>query len=366
MTWNWQQKDWPNFTYNSEPLQALEKEFLHNSGILFGVFKHLDVKNQQSILIDFMSDEALRTSEIEGEYLDRDSIQSSIRKEFGLQSKEGKVAPAERGVAEMMIDLYHTYASPLTHETLFRWHQMLLGSRDDLESIGRYRTHKEPMQVVSGDPVHPTIHFQAPPSERVHQEMEAYIEWFNKSETTGLSAITRASIAHLYFESIHPFEDGNGRIGRALVEKCLGQSLSYPTLIALSTQIESHRKDYYEALEQANKRNEITPWLVYFGKTILAAQRHTQEGIEFLVLKGKLLDKFRNQLNPRQEKCILRLLREGPKGFQGGLNAEKYMKITKASSSTATRDLHQLLEMGLLRKEGKRRHTRYYLVMEQA
>jgi Fic family protein len=161
--------------------------------------------------------------------------------------------------------------------------------------------------------------------------------------------------------SIHPFEDGNGRLARALAEKCLAEGLGHPVLIALSATIHRGRKTYYEMLERANKRNEVTEWLEYFAEAILAAQAEAQTWVEFLIEKTKLFDRLRGLLNERQEKVLLRMTREGPAGFQGGLSAENYLAITGASRATATRDLQELVEMGALVRSGRLKGTRYRL-----
>jgi Fic family protein len=176
-----------------------------------------------------------------------------------------------------------------------------------------------------------------------------------------LSALTRAGIAHLYFECIHPFEDGNGRIGRALAEKSLAQNIGQPSLIALAYTIERKRKDYYAALERNNKDNEITDWLTYFAKTVLEAQKNTLKRVDFYLAKAKLYERLRGRLNERQEKVIARMFRQGIDGFKGGLSAENYIRITEASRATTTRDLQDLVEKGALMKTGELRHTRYYL-----
>ena len=222
----------------------------------------------------------------------------------------------------------------------------------------------EPMQIVSGAIYAPKVHFEAPPSSQMMAEMEQFIAWFNDTSPAGkkpLPALLRAGIAHLYFVSIHPFEDGNGRIGRALAEKALAQCLGQPTLIAIAYTIERSKKAYYTALEQANRHNEITPWLTYFADLVLNAQRYTATWIEFLINKAKLYDRLRGQLNSRQEKVLARLFREGPEGFIGGLSAEKYIGITGAPRSTATRDLQDLVGKGVLLRRGERKHTRYLL-----
>lgn len=360
MTWNWEHEDWPNFSYDAKALEELENRFLMGSGTLLGAFKHLDGEQQQSITIDLISDEALKTSEIEGEYLDRESLQSSIRKQLGLQASKQKIAPAEQGVSEMMINLYQNFDTPLEHQTLFEWQKMLLKGRTDLKEVGCYRSNPEPMQVVSGAIHKPKIHFEAPPSKIIRNEMDDFIRWFQNSKHK-LPALTRAGIAHSYFVSIHPFEDGNGRIGRAISEKAMAEELGQPTLISLAQTIESKRKAYYDALQSVNRTNEITDWLIYFSNTVLDAQQRTMRLVEFSIAKAKLYDRLGEQLNARQAKVIDRLFKEGPDGFKGGLSAENYISITKTSRATATRDLADLVKKDALTKKGELKHTRYYL-----
>jgi Fic family protein len=366
MRWNWQQRDWPKFTWQELRLAQAEQQFLLGAGTLVGAVKHLKGDEREQITVEAISTEAVTTSEIEGEILDRASVQSSIRRQFGLQTDNRRVKPAEQGIAEMMVDLYRSFAAPLSNEILFAWHRMLVSGRRDLKDVGRYRTGGDPMQVVSGAIYEPKVHFEAPPSSRVKSEMHRFTAWFNRTGPGGpepLPALTRAGIVHLYFESVHPFEDGNGRIGRALAEKSLAQSLGQPTLIALAATILAKRKSYYEALEAANKKNEITGWLAWFAGVAIEAQRRTTALVEFLIHKAKLLDGLRGKLNQRQEKVLLRMLREGPGGFVGGLSAGKYAMIAEASPATATRDLVELVALGALVRTGERKHTRYQLVI---
>jgi len=362
MIWNWQQAEWPNFSYESKALEAFEASFLRESGLLLGSYRHICEADQQTLMIESMSNEAMKTAEIEGEYLNRDSLRSSMRRHFGFAAETRKIPPAERGMAAMSTDLYRTFAAPLTHKSLWDWHEHLMSGRDDIEVKGHYRTHEEPMQIVSGPFSKRKVHFEAPPSQSVHREMSAFLKWFNLTGPKGkapLPALARAGIAHMYFVSIHPFEDGNGRIARALAEKALSQNLGQPTLIALSQTIQSHKKRYYDQLELNNKDGEITDWLSYFAQTILAAQKTTQQAIDFLIEKTKFYDRFKGQFNERQAKVIARLFEEGPAGFKGGLSAENYIKITGTSRATATRDLQALVEKGALVQKGERKGTRY-------
>ncbi len=360
MKWNWEHKDWPKFRYKKEEIEKLETEFLYSSGLVFGVYKHLNKKNQESLTIDLISTEALKTSEIEGEMLSRDSLQSSIKRNFGIASDHRKIPAAEKGIADMMTDLYQNFDDRLSHSALFRWHKMLTNGRRDLYDIGKYRTHEEPMQIISSRLDDPKIHFEAPPSTQVKKEMDEFIAWFNNSKTS-TPPLARAAIAHLYFVSIHPFEDGNGRIARALAIKALSQSIKQPLLTSLSKIIQQSRKKYYQALEDNNQKLEITNWLNYFGKSFLESQNHTQKLIEFLLTKAQLFESLKDQINERQEKALTRIFAEGPNGFEGGLSAENYIKITKTSRATATRDLQDLLEKSALIKKGELKGTRYFL-----
>ena len=364
MKWNWQQKDWPNFTYNIQEIKELEDSMLFRTGVLFGTFQHLSQESQSYLKIEIISNEALKTSEIEGEYLNRDSLQSSILRQFGLQNDNRRIQPAEKAISELMVDLYNNYQEPLSHQLLYCWHQMLMRSRTDLNDVGHYRTSSEPMQVISG-PIHdPKIHFEAPPSSVVLDEMKKFTYWFNDTKPNGInpmSCLVRASIAHLYFVSIHPFEDGNGRIARALAEKALAQCIGQPTLIALATIIEKDKKTYYQKLELASQSNEITGWINYFANTILNAQNYTQIRIEFLIKKAKFYEQYKDNLNQRQEKVISRMFQEGPEGFKGGLSAENYLRITQTSRPTVTRDLNELVRKNALIKSGDKKYARYTL-----
>ena len=244
---------------------------------------------------------------------------------------------------------------------------MLLDGDRSIKVIGGYRTHDDAMQIVSG-PLHKrAVHFEAPPSTAVPKEMTHFIAWFNATapgQTKAIPALTRAGLAHLYFVCVHPFEDGNGRIGRALAEKSLAQNLDRPSLIALAYAVERKRKAYYAALELNNKSMEVTDWLTYFAETVLHAQDNTMKRLDFYVAKARLYQRLRGKLNDRQDKAIVRMFQEGIDGFKGGLSAENYITITGTSRATATRDLQDLVEKGALCKTGELRHTRYSLNLD--
>lgn len=364
MAWNWQQQEWPEFSFDSKALGPFESEFLVKSGEFLGSFKHVGQDDRDMLKIELLSEEAVKTSEIEGEILRRDSVQCSLRQQFGLEGDDANVNAAEHGIAEMMADLYKRFATPLTSEMLFDWHKMLMSGGRQISVIGGYRTHAEAMQVVTPNAGKPKVHFEPPPSSKVPSAMDAFIAWLHDTAPNGkapLPALTRAGIAHLYFVCIHPFEDGNGRIGRAIAEKSLAENLGQPTLIALAYTIERKRQLYYDALERNNKELEITDWLKYFALTILEAQENTNKRVDFYVAKARFYEQFRDQLNERQQKVVARMFREGIDGFKGGLSAENYLSITKTSRATVTRDLQDLVEKGALSKTGELRHTRYSL-----
>ena len=362
MKWNWEKPDWPEFRWDRSGMAAQEEQFLLGSGVVIGMVRHLGEEGRDQLLVEAMSGEAVTTSEIEGEILTRASVQSSIQQQLGLAAEKRRVTAAEQGVAEMMVDLYRSSSEPLSDEMLFGWHRMVTAGRRDLADVGRYRTSREPMQIVSGRIGAQRVHFEAPPASRVQMEMERFLGWFHRTAPRGsesLPAVTRAGIAHLYFESIHPFEDGNGRIGRAISAKVLAQGTGQPIAVALAETMLAHQKSYYEALERAGKQVEATAWLAWFAEIALEAERRTTALVEFLIAKTKLLDRMRGRINLRQEKALVRVLREGPEGFEGGLSAGNYAAITGASTATATRDLADLSEKGALVRTGERRHARY-------
>jgi Fic family protein len=361
--WNWQQPDWPQFVYNEMVVSPLEATFLRRSGVHVGALLHLSEEDRENVQAELLSVEALLTSRIEGEFLNRDSLQSSIRRLFGLEGDLKKATAAEEGISELQVDVYRNFAEPLSDELLFKWHRMVMRGRSDLRAVGSYRTHADPMQIVSGALHDPVVHFEAPPSWMVAEEMAKLIGWFNGA-ATGLPGLVRAGIAHLWFETIHPFEDGNGRIGRAIAEKALSQSLDQPTLIALSSVMEAGRKQYYDALGKASRANEITAWLEYFGKTVVEAQEYSLMRVEFLIHKAKFFERYRGRLNDRQEKVLLRIFREGIDGFKGGLSSKNYVGITQSSPATATRDLADLVGKAAVLRTGELKNARYFLNLE--
>ncbi|MDR7131585.1 Fic family protein [Algoriphagus sp. 4150] len=368
MSYNWEQSGWPNFTYKEGKSGRILLDFLMKSGQLSGVLIGLSEGNQTELLLEMMVVEAIKTSEIEGEFLSRTDVMSSIKKNLGIHEEQPLLVKDLRakGIAQLMIKVRTDFVLELTEEVLFEWHKLLMeGNRYVL--AGQWRASTAPMQVVSGPIGKETVHFEAPPSVRVPAEMASFISWFNKTAPGNSEAINnpliRSAITHLYFESIHPFEDGNGRIGRALAEKALHQGLGHATLISLSGTIEAKKNEYYNALKRGQSSNEISAWLDYFADTVYHAQLSAEQLINFTLQKVKFFDRFKDVLNDRQAKAINRMLAEGPAGFEGGMTAKKYMVITKASKATATRDLQVLAELGIFLPKGGGRSVSYELVI---
>jgi Fic family protein len=365
MPYNWQQPDWPEFRYELGGVAEQLLAFADHAGRVGGLLEGLPDDLETEAVLDLMIAEAVRSSAIEGETLNRDAVMSSIRNRLGLnpvpQPVDSRMAD---GAGELMVAVRNGFREPLSKETLFSWHRMLLGGTPGLR-VGGWREGGDPMQVVSGRIDRPTVHFEAPPSVSVPAEMERFIAWFNDTAPGGPKAIpeppVRSALAHLYFESIHPFEDGNGRIGRALSEKALSQGLGRPVVLSLSRSIDSARNSYYSALKAASHGNEITAWIDWFVGVVVHAQREAGDQVLFVLRKAKFFQRFENELNERQLKIVRRMFEAGPDGFTGGMNARKYVALTGASKATATRDLLQLARIGALHPLGGGRSTRYVL-----
>lgn len=367
MKYNWQQPDWREFRYSSTPeIESALYEFAGKTGYVTGMLDAIPQDLQQEVIIQIMVVEAMKTSAIEGEFLTRQDVISSIRNKLGLPAPHHTFKDlSAAGAGELMVTVRDTYHQKLTKKMLFEWHHLLMQGNNHI-NIGAWRKGTSPMQVISGSFGKETVHFEAPPSASVSVEMSQFIQWFNDTAPGGKKAIrnpaVRSAIAHLYFESIHPFEDGNGRIGRAIAEKALSQTVGRPVLLSLSRTIEADKKAYYQHLKSAQKGNEITEWVHYFVTTILKAQIEATQLVVFTLKKTKFMDLLRDKMNERQTKAILKMLDAGPEGFEGGMNAKKYMSITKASKATATRDLQDLLVMeAVIYIGGGGRSTHYAL-----
>ena len=361
--YNWQIKKWAEFIYDEEILSSNTLKFAELSGEIFGVFKTFNSVKQQNEILDIMISEAVKTSEIEGEMLSREDVRSSFLKKLGLISavKNIKDKRAEN-IAFLMLEVRTDSREQLTEQMLKNWHEILFNNSKYINA-GMYRKSKETMQIVSGAYGREKVHYEAPPSTKVPLEMKNFVKWYNKFNPKGnvTKIIIKAAITHLYFESIHPFEDGNGRIGRALIEKCLSESLGKQIIMSISQTIEKNRNKYYAELKKAQTTLEINSWLLYFSQFLIDAQKNALEILDFSVKKTQFFDKYKKVMNDRQTKAINKMLDAGKDGFEGGMTAKKYISITRTTKATATRDLQELVENGILLQNLAGRSTNYIL-----
>jgi Fic family protein len=365
MTYNWQISTWPDFVYNVSDIQPIILELAEETGEVNGMVTSLSDDLKEETSLQLMLSEAVKTSEIEGEFVSREDVMSSLRNNLGLNDHPVYIKDRHAGgVAQLMVAARKSFNEPLHLDMLLEWHKILMVNAKHINT-GQWRTGTQPMQVISGTHGREVVHFEAPPSSSVLREMEGFIHWYNNAifplKTKIAEAVLKAAIAHLYFESIHPFEDGNGRIGRAIAEKALSQSLGRPVMLSLSNIIERDKVTYYSALKEAQRTLEITGWINYFAGVILDAQRDAKMMVQFTLQKARFFDLYKDQFNKRQLKAINKMMEKGTEGFQGGMTAKKYININKTSKATATRDLQQLQIMGVLTQEGAGRSVRYHL-----
>ena len=359
--WAWQHPSWPNFTFDPSAFPERVEAFHRAAERLSGRFEALPDAYQTDAQVALMLAEVIATSAIEGEHLDRDSVRSSLLRHFGEIVSGHQHDDRAEGATELIVDVRRNWHRPLSHETLGHWQSLVVVHRITSTVMrGVYRNHPEPMQIVSGRYVgRPrTVHYEAPPSADVPREMERFLDWYNDNKS--LAGPIRAAVAHAWFEKIHPFEDGNGRVGRAISDHALSQSLGRPTLACLATAIDADRDGYYRALEAAGRRDlDLSAFLDYFTAAIVRAQEIALAEVAFILDKTRFHDRFDASLNERQRKVIARVFAEGRAGFAGGLSAKNYVSIAKCSPATATRDLAALRDIGALVPHGRGRGLRY-------
>lgn len=348
-------------------MAGLLREIYPLQGRLLGGVQSVSGEESLQSEMNALLQNAINTSAIEGERLDVDSVRSSLARRLGLDCAGlPPGTPQTDGLADILLDATHHHGDPLTIQRLYQWHRALFPmGQSGLTPIrvGELRG-EAPMQVVSGPLGNPKVHFAAPPRERLECELDAFITGFNASQAdTTLDPLLRAGIAHLWFITLHPFDDGNGRIARAITDLALAQadhhSIRFYTMAAT---IMAHREEYYRVLERTQRNGlDITDWLEWFLIMLRQTLNRALDQIQHVLLKTQFWRQHHQTLlNERQNKVMNRLLDASPTGFTGGLNARKYMGLTKASKATATRDLTDLLEKGLLRKcPGAGRSTRY-------
>ena len=387
MNYIWQHKQWPNFVYDSEKLSALAYQYAKQTAKLSGSLLQTDLDDALTAQLDLMVDEAINTSLIEGENLNPASVRSSLQNYLNLIPTPINVADAKaEGLAALIVDVRKNFHNPLSKELLFNWHQMVLVGFEDsiLNSdliVGQWRNSPEPMQIVSGPIGYERIHYEAPASKDLDQLMAGFLDWFNNSVSDDSSStsdfqpipgVIRAGIAHLWFEVIHPFDDGNGRIGRAIIEYALAQDLGTPVVLSMSTHIEKNKKAYYQHLNQASccdvselddsNALDITSWLTWFIETLMAAQKDAESKMEVIFQKTQFWQHHKEtKLSPRQITALNKIFKAGKEGFPNGISAQKYAALAKCAKATATRDLGDLVSKDCLSIEGIGRGIRYFI-----
>jgi Fic family protein len=356
--------DWPQFRWDDKVLAEPLAYLRHRQGRLIGRMEGLGFALRGEALLQTLTEDVLKSSEIEGEILDRDQVRSSIARRLGIDI--GALTPADRlveGVVEMMLDATQKFDEPLTDERLFGWHAALFPTgRSSMQRIivGDWRDDKSgPMQVISGTYGHERVHYEAPVAARVPSEMKSFLTWFNSEQ--GLDPVLKAGLSHLWFVTIHPFDDGNGRIARAIADMQLARSEGSPQrFYSMSAQIRQERGTYYKVLETTQKGDlDITDWLDWFLACLGRAIDGTENALAGVLAKARFWNHYKDEvLNERQRDMLNRLLG----GFEGKLTSSKWAKIEKCSQDTALRDITNLLERGILTKDpGGGRSTSYSL-----
>lgn len=362
----WQRPKWPEWQFDSGRLSELLSKVTLERGRLLGGMQALGFKLAEEATLRVLTDDVIKSSEIEGEKLNPESVRSSLARRLGMDI--GALAPTDRhvdGVVEMVIDATQRYDQTLTEERLFGWHAALFPTGYSglaKIAVGGYRTDADgPMQVVSGGVGREKVHFEAPPAERLGQEMIRFLDWFNHAQ--GLDPTIKAGLAHLWFVTIHPFEDGNGRIGRAVCDMALARADgSTQRFYSLSAQIQRERKVYYDSLEFAQKgTQDVTKWLEWFLGCLLRAIQGAGEQMKEVMLKASFWSQWSGaSMNERQVKMLNKML----DGFEGNLTNKKWVAINHCSPDTALRDIKELLDCGVLVSAGAGGRSTHYVLGE--
>ena len=365
MDYIWQQENFPDFSFQKEKLIPVIEQFTLNLGELNGLFQNFEKETKLDIFTEVMLAEAIKTSEIEGEFFSREDVMSSLKANLGIKSYHRKTRSKKaNSIAKLMIAVQKSYKIKLTSELLLGWHKILMENEEGVNA-GTFRKGKDSMQVISGKFGKIQVHYEAPPSKDLPKMSKDFIKWYHSFKVSDMGKIGEAmvfsALVHLYFETLHPFEDGNGRIGRALAEKALAEKLEIPIFLSISNSIEKDKKKYYSELKKAQQNMQITRWLMYFCTILNDALLNSKKIAAFTLKKTSYFDRYKNQFNERELKAIQKMMITGEEEFQGGLTAKKYISINKTSKATATRDLQHLAEIGALKKEGGGRSVSYKL-----
>jgi len=368
LMWIWEKEDWPNFNYDLARHKDALGRLTMSSNEIYARIEALPSEAQSDALIDLVVSEAIRTSFIEGQDLDRVSVRASVKHLAGLSMmKPLNKDHRANGISSLLLDVIRKWDQPLSDELLCAWQGEIVSNLSlSLVTRGDYRFD----DVVIGSTLigNDRVYFQAPPADRVDQEMSHFLGWYNaaSSKDNLELGVIRAGLAHLWFETIHPFDDGNGRVGRAIADHALSQAYGHPIISGLSTAItrdKSSRNKYYDELEKAQKGDlDINNWLSYFIRVASEAQSYSKQVIDFVIAKTRFFESYGAALSQRQNKVIKRMFDEGVSGFEGGISAKKYMRISDCAKATATRDLQALVAMDALKPlPGSGRSTSYEL-----
>ena len=356
--WIWEHDEYPNFKYNKEKLEPLLRDIAYEQGKLKSFMLLMDKKSTKYSIAQTLENEIIASCKIEGEVLNRQSVRSSIKQKLGLESDAHyKALKKEDNYVNILIDANTNYEDDLTLDKLFGWHHAMFEkgySGFSKIKVAQFRGGGT-MQVVSGDYNHERIHYEAPPHETIEHEMNNFIQWFNNTPTI----LEKSAITHLWFVIIHPFDDGNGRITRALTDRVLSklEKSYFSKIYTMSKSIYEDRKGYYEALDKTTGRFykddplDITYWMEWFFKTLHHALQDAQKQLNYIVEKTKFWDIHReDELNSRQIKVLNRLLDIGSENFKGNLTKKKYVVIANTAQTNASRDIAELLEKGCIKK----------------
>lgn len=368
--WIWQQPDWPQFHWRAETLSPLLRSCQQAQGRLLGMAGAIAGDAQAQGELDTLLQNVLTSSAIEGETLNVASVRSSLARRLGVAADEGaRITPRSEGLAALMLDATQHNDAPLSMPRLLEWHAWLFPQQDSLLTqpirVGSLRGD-EPMQVVSGRIDRPTVHFLAPPRDGLPAQLDTFLDWFNRSRSdAALDPLLRAGMAHFWFVTLHPFDDGNGRLTRALTDLALAQAEPQTIrLHAMSASILADRAGYYRVLESSQKAGlDITPWLQWFLVTLLHSLQDALQRIDRVLAKTRFWQQHQHHgLLAEQIKLLNRLLDGGERGFEQGISAAKYRAVAKVSKATATRHLADLLDKGCIeRLPGGGRSTRYQI-----
>ena len=360
----WQRPEWPAWQFDSGRLAELLAKVTLARGRLLGGMEALGFRLAEEATLRVLAEDVVKSSEIEGEKLNPESVRSSLARRLGMDI--GALAPADRhvdGVVEMVLDATQGYDRPLTEQRLFGWHAALFPTGYSglaRIAVGAYRTDAAgPMQIVSGGVGREKVHFEAPPANMLEQEMPRFLDWFNHAQ--GLDPTVKAGLAHLWFVTLHPFEDGNGRIGRAVCDMALARADgSTRRFYSLSAQMQRERKDYYDALEFAQKgTQDATEWLEWFLGCLLRAIQGAGEQAKGVMLKANFWGRWSGtSMNERQVRMLNKML----DGFEGNVTNRKWAAINHCSPDTALRDIKELAERGVLLSAGAGGRSTHYVL----